>query len=85
MFGEGNSRSLEIGTENIISWEEGYVALENSNEHRIAIPTTHMDVGYHVDDMPRTARHNIGEDEMPREILEDIVLNSHLRQPNIRI
>jgi hypothetical protein len=24
-------------TENIINWEEGYVALENSNEHRISI------------------------------------------------
>ena len=64
--------------ENIINWEEGYVALENSNKHRIsiidceegegsvvrensndlriAIPTTLMDVGRHFDDIPWVAQ-----------------------------
>ena len=33
-----------IHTDNIINREEGYVALENSNVHRIPMPTTLMDM-----------------------------------------
>ena len=81
---------LEIDTENIINSEEGYVALEDSNEHRIQMPTTLMDAGHHFNDLPRIARHNhvvntTGEEDMPRKFLLDIVLNLHSRRPNIRI
>ena len=71
-LGEVMPIQLETNTENIINWEEGYVVLENSNKHRIAMPTTLMDVGHRFDDMPRIAGCNIGEDETPRKILEDI-------------
>ena len=85
---------LEIDMKNIINWEEGYVALEDSNEHRIQMPTTLMDAGHHFDDLPRIARRNrgvinntTGEEDMPRNLLLDIVLNSHSWRPttNIRI
>ena len=46
---------LEIHTENIINWEEGYVLLEDSNVHRIPMPITLMDAGHHFDDLPRIA------------------------------
>ena len=76
---------LEIDTENIINWEEGYVALEDSNEHRIPMPTTLMDAGHHFEDLPRMARRNRGQEDMPRDLLLNVVLNSHSRRPNIRI
>ncbi len=81
---------LEIDTENIINCEEGYVALEDSNEHRIQMPTTLMDAGHQFDDLPRIAQRNrvintTGEEDMPRNFLLNVVLNSHLRRPNIRI
>jgi hypothetical protein len=44
---------LEIDTENIVNWEEGYVALEDSNVHSISMPTTLMDVGHHLKEVPR--------------------------------
>ncbi len=31
---------LEIDTENIINWEDGYVALEDTNVHRIPMQIT---------------------------------------------
>ena len=46
---------LEIDTENIINWGEGYVALEDSNVHRIPMPTTLMNVGHHFEEVPRIA------------------------------
>ncbi len=81
---------LEIDTENIINWEEGYVALEDSNEHRIPMPTTLMDAGHHFEDLPRIPQRNrvinkTGQEDMPRDLLLNVVLNSHLRRPNIRI
>ena len=83
---------LEIDTEIIINWEEGYVALEDSNVHRIPMPTTLMDVGHHFKDVPRIAQRNRcvnnttgGEEDMPRFLLHDVVLNSHSRRPNTRI
>jgi hypothetical protein len=36
-LGEVIPIQLEMDMENIINWEEGYLALENSNEHRISI------------------------------------------------
>ena len=81
---------LEIDTENIINLEEGYVALEDSNVHRIPMPTTIMDAGHHFEEVPRIARRNrvnntTGEEDMPRNLLHDVVLNSQSRRPNIRI
>ncbi len=81
---------LEIDTENIINWEEGYVVLEDSNEHRIPMPTTLMDAGHHFEDLPRIARCNhvintTGQEDMPRNFLLNVVLNLHLQHPNIRI
>jgi hypothetical protein len=82
---------LEIVTENIINWEEGYVALEDSNVHRIPMPITLMDAGHHFEEVPRIARRNrlvnntTGEEDMPRNLLHDVVLNSHSRRPTIRI
>jgi hypothetical protein len=83
---------LEIDTENIINWEEGYVALEDSNVHRIPMPTTLMDVGHHFEEVPRIARRNRhvnntpgGDESMPRFLLHNVVLNSHSWRPNIRI
>ena len=84
---------MDIDTENIINWEEGYVALEDSNVHRIPMPTTLMDVGHHFEEVPRIARRNRrvnnttggGEEDMPRFLLHDVVLNLHSRRPNIRI
>ena len=71
------------------------MARENSNELRIAMPTTLMDVGHHFNDIPWVAQRGLtrqdrvinmaGEEETPRKILEDIVLKSYSRQPNIRI
>jgi hypothetical protein len=46
---------LEIDMENISNEEEGYVALEDSNDHRISMPTSLMDVGHHFGDVPRIA------------------------------
>jgi hypothetical protein len=86
------SNELEIDTENIINWEEGYGALEDSNVHSIPMPTTLMDVGHHFKEVPRISRHNRrvnistgGEEDMPRFLLHDVVLNLHSRRPNIRI
>jgi len=82
---------LEIDTENIINWEEGYVALENSNVNRIPMPITLMDAGHHFEEVPRIARRNrrvnntTGEEDMPRFLLHHVVLNSHSQRPNIRI
>ena len=81
---------LEIDTENIINLEEGYVALEDSNVHRIPMPTTLMDAGHHFEEVPWIARRNrvnntTGEEDMHRNLLHDVVLNSHSRRPNIRI
>ena len=82
---------LEIDTENIINWEEGYVALEDSNVHRIPMPITLMDAGHHFEEVPRIARRNrcvnntTDEEDMPRNLLHDVVLKSHSRRPNIRI
>ncbi len=89
-FEELVPNQLEIDTENMINWEEGYVALEDSNEHRIPMPTTLMDAGHHFKDLPWIARRNrvintAGEEDMPRNFLLDVVLNLHLRHPNIRI
>jgi len=90
-LGDLISNQLDIDTENIMNWEEGYVALEDSNEHRIPMPTVLMDAGHHFKDVPRIARHNrvlitTGEEEdMPRNLMHDVVLNSHSRRPNIRI
>ena len=76
--------------ENIRNEEEGYVTLEDSNNHRISMPTTLMDVCHHFEDVPRTARHNrvintTVEEDMPRNLLHDVALNSHLQRPTIRI
>jgi hypothetical protein len=82
---------LEIDTENIINWEDGYVALEDTNVHRIPMPITLMDAGHHFKEVPRIARHNrlvnntTDEEDMPRNLLHNVVLNLHSRHPSIRI
>ena len=90
-LGELIPDQLEIDTENIINWEDGYVALEDTNVHRIPMPITLMDADHHFEEVPRIARHNrrvnntTDEEDMPRNLLHDVVLNSHSRHPNIRI
>ena len=68
------------------------MALEDSNVHRIPMPTTLMDVGHHFEELPRIARRNRsvndttgGEESMPRFLLHNVVLNSHSIRPTIRI
>ena len=66
------------------------MALEDSNVHRIPMPITLMDTGHHFKEVPRIARRNCvnnttGEEDMPRNLLHDVVLNLHSRCPNIRI
>ena len=55
LFGGVNPNQLEIDTENIINWEDGYVALEDTNVHRIPMPITLMDAGHHFEEVPRIA------------------------------
>ncbi len=63
------------------------MALEDSNVHRIPMPITLMDAGHHFEEVPRIARLNntTGEKDMPRNLLHNVVLNSHAWRPNIRI
>jgi hypothetical protein len=55
------------------------------------MPITLMDAGHHFEEVLRIARRNrrvnntTGEEDMPRNLLHDVVLNSHSRRPNIRI
>ncbi len=65
------------------------MVMENSNDHRMLMPTTIMNVGHHFDDIPRTIQRdwvadNTGKENTPRKMLHDVVLNSHLRSPNTR-
>jgi hypothetical protein len=59
------------------------VALEDSNVHRIPMPITLMDTGQHFEG--NCVNNMTGEEDMPRNLLHDVVLNSHWRCPNIRI
>ena len=51
-----------------------------------------MNVGHHFEEVPWIARRNRrvnnntgGEEDMPRFLLHNVVLNLHSRRPNIRI
>ena len=63
--------------------EDGYVAMDSSDDHGITMPTALMDVGHHFDEVPRNIRRNRStkEEVMPREILHDVVLNLHAQRP----
>ena len=63
--------------------EDGYVAMDSSDDHGIAMPTALMDVGHHFDEVPRNIRRNRSSKEeiTPREILHDVVLNLHAQRP----
>jgi hypothetical protein len=38
--------------------EDGHVVMDSSNNHGITAPTALMDVGHHVDDLPRNLQRN---------------------------
>ena len=66
------------------------MVLEDSNVHRIPMPTTLIDVGHHFREVPQIARRNrvnntTGDEDMPRDLLHDVVLNLHSWCPIIRV
>ncbi len=63
--------------------EDGYVAMDSSDDHGITMPTALMDVGHHFDEVPWNIRRNWSTEEevMPREILHEVVLNLHAQRP----
>ena len=56
-----------------VSWkmvneDDGYIEMEHSNVHDIAMPTALMDVGHHFDDVPRSShrtRRKGSEEDLP--------------------
>jgi hypothetical protein len=81
-LGESIPTQLDADVEFMLNkHEDGYVAMESSDDHGITMPTALMDVGHHFDEVPRNNRRKIvrstftDEEIMPREILRDIVLN----------
>ncbi|KAL3772660.1 hypothetical protein ACHAW5_008610 [Stephanodiscus triporus] len=45
---------LDIDREHMLNDDDGYIEMEHSNVHNIAMPTALMDVGHHFDDVPRS-------------------------------
>jgi hypothetical protein len=59
---------LDIDQEHLLNEDDGYIEMEQSNVHDIAMPTALMDVGHHFDDVPRSSRctHRKGlEEDLP--------------------
>ena len=89
-LGESIPTQLDSDVEYMLNeHDDGYVAMESSNDHGITMPTALMDVGHHFDEVPRNSRRKIlrstftDEEIMPREMLRDIVLNLHAQRPNL--
>ena len=60
------------------------MVMDSSKDHGVRMPTALMDVGDHVDELPRNIPRNWltdTEEVMPRQIFHDAVLNLHAQHP----
>ena len=75
---------LDIDREHMLNDDDGYIEMEHSNVHDIAMPTALMDVGHHFDDVPRSSCctcHKGSEEDLPRTKLHDKVCRMHACRP----
>jgi len=64
---------------------EGYVTMDESDKHRILVPTGLMNCGNHFDDIPRSLQNIDDVAKTQREKLRLIVINSHMTRPTKKI
>ena len=74
---------LDIDQEHMLTEDDGYIPMEHSNVHDIAMPMALMDVGHHFDDVPRSIRRRkiISDADLPRTKLYHKVCRMHARRP----
>jgi hypothetical protein len=79
----------------ILNNENGFVQLEQSDEHSLDVPTDLMDSGHHFDGIPRNImaqyRHRLSREGMvggtttlPRTTLHQFIANGHWERPRIQ-
>ena len=79
---------LDIDREHMLNDDDGYIEMDHSNVHDIAMPTALMDVGHHFDDVPRSyrrTRRKGSEEDLPRTKLHDKVCRMHACRPTSSI
>jgi len=79
---------LDIDREHMLNDDDGYIEMENSNDHDIAMPTALMDVGHHFDGVPqsfRRTRRKVSEEDLPRTKLHEKVCRMHACRPTSSI
>ena len=73
---------LDGDSNNIVNNINGSVPLEQTDDIDVARPLQLLGGGDHFDDHPRELRRNQTGAELPRQILLEKVVESHLRRPN---